>query len=192
MPQCCCRLPLDRIKLDLYVRWPSPWDGAVQCDPSLAAFQTHFMPHITQTHTFFFPLLLLSTVPTFSVCLIQIRKISSRRRLARLGSYHWPRLLSRHQVRNEMETLVREHGVNSFQMFMAYKDMMMLRDAELYQALQTCKDIGAVARVHAENGELVAEVPDRTEFKARSQQAPISGSQSPAAVNFIVTSFGLC
>lgn len=58
-----------------------------------------------------------------------------------------------------METLVREHGVNAFQMFMAYKDMMMLRDSELYQALQSCKDIGAIARVHAENGELVAEVP---------------------------------
>uniref|UniRef100_A0AAQ4QAN7 Uncharacterized protein n=1 Tax=Gasterosteus aculeatus aculeatus TaxID=481459 RepID=A0AAQ4QAN7_GASAC len=62
-----------------------------------------------------------------------------------------------HEVRSEMETLVREHGVNSFQMFMAYKDTMMLRDSELYQTLQTCKDIGAVARVHAENGELVAE-----------------------------------
>ena len=57
-----------------------------------------------------------------------------------------------------METLVREHGVNSFQMFMAYKDLMMLRDSELYQMLQTCKDIGAIARVQAENGELVAEV----------------------------------
>ncbi|XP_056151623.1 dihydropyrimidinase-related protein 5a [Lampris incognitus] len=61
------------------------------------------------------------------------------------------------QVRAEMEKLVREKGVNSFQMFMAYKDMHMLRDSELFQALQNCKDIGAVARVHAENGELVAE-----------------------------------
>ncbi|KAK5886695.1 hypothetical protein CesoFtcFv8_017701 [Champsocephalus esox] len=61
------------------------------------------------------------------------------------------------KVRAEMEKLVREHGVNSFQMFMAYKDMFMLRDSELFQALQQCKDIGAIARVHAENGELVVE-----------------------------------
>lgn len=57
-----------------------------------------------------------------------------------------------------MEKLVREKGVSSFQMFMAYKDMFMLRDGELFQALQHCKDIGAIARVHAENGELVVEV----------------------------------
>ncbi|XP_026880548.1 dihydropyrimidinase-related protein 5a [Electrophorus electricus] len=61
------------------------------------------------------------------------------------------------KVRAQMETLVREKGVNSFQMSMAYKDVYMLRDSELFQALQNCKDIGAIARVHAENGELVAE-----------------------------------
>ena len=61
------------------------------------------------------------------------------------------------QVKVEMETLVREKGVNSFQMFMTYKDLYMLRDSELYQVFHACKDIGAIARVHAENGELVAE-----------------------------------
>lgn len=62
------------------------------------------------------------------------------------------------QVKAEMETLVREKGVNSFQMFMTYKDLYMLRDSELYQVLRACRDFGAIARVHAENGELVAEV----------------------------------
>ncbi len=62
------------------------------------------------------------------------------------------------QVRRDMELLVREKGVNSFQMFMAYKDVLMLKDCELYQAMHICKSIGAVARVHAENGELVHEV----------------------------------
>ncbi|XP_057180532.1 dihydropyrimidinase-related protein 5b [Triplophysa rosa] len=61
------------------------------------------------------------------------------------------------KVHREMEVLVGEKGVNSFQMFMAYKDTMMLKDCELYQVMNTCKDIGAVARVHAENGELVQE-----------------------------------
>lgn len=64
-----------------------------------------------------------------------------------------------------MEKLVRDKGVNSFQMFMAYKDMFMLRDSELFQVLQHCKDIGAIARVHAENGELVSEVRDYWELQ---------------------------
>ncbi|XP_077345232.1 dihydropyrimidinase-related protein 5 [Lithobates pipiens] len=61
------------------------------------------------------------------------------------------------KVKAEMETLVREKGVNSFQMFMTYKDLYMLRDNELYQVFRHCKDLGAVTRVHAENGDLVSE-----------------------------------
>lgn len=57
-----------------------------------------------------------------------------------------------------METLARERGVNSFKMFMAYKDVFMLRDDELYAVFAHCKDLGAIAQVHAENGDLIAEV----------------------------------
>ncbi|XP_048386691.1 dihydropyrimidinase-related protein 5b isoform X1 [Stegostoma tigrinum] len=61
------------------------------------------------------------------------------------------------QVQLEMEELVKEHGVNSFQAYMTYKDQYMLRDNELYQVFRTCKSLGAIPCVHAENGELVAE-----------------------------------
>ncbi|UYV80634.1 DPYS [Cordylochernes scorpioides] len=54
-----------------------------------------------------------------------------------------------------METLVREKGVNSFLGYLAYKDALMLTDSELIQMLETCKSLGALAQVHAENGEII-------------------------------------
>lgn len=32
----------------------------------------------------------------------------------------------------------------------------MLDDTELYEAFETCKELGAVAQVHAENGSIIA------------------------------------
>ncbi|XP_011267097.1 dihydropyrimidinase isoform X2 [Camponotus floridanus] len=61
------------------------------------------------------------------------------------------------KVKEDMATLAKDHGVGSFKMFMAYRDMFMLRDPELIEAFKTCKEIGAVAMVHAENGDLIAE-----------------------------------
>jgi len=62
------------------------------------------------------------------------------------------------QVSREMEILVREKGVNSFKMFQAYRDVFMIRDDEMYHAFTRCKELGALAQVHAENGDLIAEV----------------------------------
>ncbi|XP_011298465.1 dihydropyrimidinase isoform X2 [Fopius arisanus] len=60
------------------------------------------------------------------------------------------------RIKEEMATLVQEHGVNSFKMFMAYKDLFMLHDEELIEAFSMCKNLGAVAMVHAENGDIIA------------------------------------
>ena len=43
-------------------------------------------------------------------------------------------------------------------MFLAYKDVFMLRDNELYEAFKACKELGTLAMVHAENGSIIAEV----------------------------------
>ena len=58
-------------------------------------------------------------------------------------------------VSEEMGTLVREHGVNSFKHFMAYKGAIMATDDILVQSFSRCLELGAVPTVHAENGELV-------------------------------------
>lgn len=50
------------------------------------------------------------------------------------------------------------YGVNSFKFFLAYKDLYMIDDEEMYHVLETCKELGAVAMVHAENGTLIKEV----------------------------------
>ncbi|XP_011686951.1 PREDICTED: dihydropyrimidinase isoform X2 [Wasmannia auropunctata] len=61
------------------------------------------------------------------------------------------------KVKEDMAILAKDHGVGSFKMFMAYPDMFMLRDPELIETFKACKEIGAVAMVHAENGDLIVE-----------------------------------
>lgn len=50
-------------------------------------------------------------------------------------------------VKNEMRILCEERGVNSFKTFMAYKDVFMLNDTELYEIFEECRNLGAVAMV---------------------------------------------
>ncbi|HVO01097.1 MAG TPA: amidohydrolase family protein, partial [Candidatus Cybelea sp.] len=59
------------------------------------------------------------------------------------------------QVYEDMGTLAREKGVNSFKHFMAYKNAIMVPDENLVKSFQRCLELGAIPTVHAENGELV-------------------------------------
>ncbi len=58
-------------------------------------------------------------------------------------------------VRADMGTLCREHGVNSFKHFMAYKNAIMVDDDVLISSFMRARELGALCTVHAENGELV-------------------------------------
>ena len=59
------------------------------------------------------------------------------------------------QVKEEMGVLTRERGVNSFKHFMAYKGAIMLDDEILLNSFDRCQELGAMATVHAENGEMI-------------------------------------
>uniref|UniRef100_A0A8D0ATS0 Collapsin response mediator protein 1 n=1 Tax=Sander lucioperca TaxID=283035 RepID=A0A8D0ATS0_SANLU len=60
-------------------------------------------------------------------------------------------------VKDELELLVQEKGINSFQVYMAYKDTYQMSDSQLYEAFSFLKQLGAVVLVHAENGDLIAQ-----------------------------------
>ncbi|XP_018412494.1 PREDICTED: dihydropyrimidinase-related protein 3 isoform X1 [Nanorana parkeri] len=60
-------------------------------------------------------------------------------------------------VRQEVETLIKQKGVNSFMVYMAYKDLYQMSNTELYEIFTFLGALGAIAQVHAENGDIIAQ-----------------------------------
>jgi dihydropyrimidinase len=61
------------------------------------------------------------------------------------------------KVWDEMAAVV-DRGITSFKHFMAYKGALMVNDDEMFASFTRCADLGALAMVHAENGDVVAEL----------------------------------
>lgn len=59
-------------------------------------------------------------------------------------------------VKEEIGRIIAE-GVPSFKMYMAYKGVLQVDDAALYQMLEALKKEGGLLTVHCENGDMVAE-----------------------------------
>merc|ERR1719347_2032149 len=66
-------------------------------------------------------------------------------------------LLSMRRPLGEMEQLSKELGVNTFKLYMSYKGRLMLSNEDMMKALKHVKELGCVAKVHAENGDIIAE-----------------------------------
>ncbi|RVV99301.1 dihydropyrimidinase [Mesobaculum littorinae] len=62
------------------------------------------------------------------------------------------------QVFDEMAQVVRERGINTFKHFMAYKGALMVNDDEMFASFRRCAELGAIPLVHAENGDVVADL----------------------------------
>ena len=62
------------------------------------------------------------------------------------------------QVFNDMKTVIEERGISTFKHFLAYKGALMVNDDELYASFSRLAELGGIAMVHAENGDVVAEL----------------------------------
>ncbi|WP_127107557.1 dihydropyrimidinase [Pararhodobacter zhoushanensis] len=74
------------------------------------------------------------------------------------------------QVFDEMKTVVQDRGINTFKHFMAYKGSLMVNDDEMFASFQRLAELGAIAMVHAENGDVVAELT--TKLLAQGNTGP--------------------
>ncbi|MEM7523797.1 MAG: dihydropyrimidinase [Pseudomonadota bacterium] len=75
-------------------------------------------------------------------------------------SYHMAITYWGEQVFNDMPE-VTKRGINTFKHFMAYKGALMVNDDEMFASFKRCAEIGALPLVHAENGDVVAELQAR-------------------------------
>ncbi|MGB1961818.1 MAG: dihydropyrimidinase, partial [Candidatus Puniceispirillaceae bacterium] len=73
------------------------------------------------------------------------------------------------EVFNEMPVVV-DKGINTFKHFMAYKGALMVDDDEMYASFQRCAELGAMPLVHAENGDVVAQL--QTKLMAEGNNGP--------------------
>ena len=73
-------------------------------------------------------------------------------------SYHMAITWWGEQVFDEMKIVTETKGINTFKHFMAYKGALMVNDDELFASFKRCAELGATPLVHAENGDVVAEL----------------------------------
>ncbi|WP_421905073.1 dihydropyrimidinase [Mameliella sp.] len=76
-------------------------------------------------------------------------------------SYHMAVTWWGEQIFNEMKTVVEDRGITTFKHFMAYKGALMVQDDEMFASFQRVGELGGIALVHAENGDVVADLSQK-------------------------------
>lgn len=75
------------------------------------------------------------------------------------------------KVLDELPEIIKNEGITSFKVFMAYKNVFQSDDETLYRTLLAAKDLGALVMVHAENGDVIEYLTK--EALAKGQTDPI-------------------
>jgi dihydropyrimidinase len=69
------------------------------------------------------------------------------------------------RIAREIPVVVRDHGITSFKIFMAYKGVLGVDDEQIFHILEATRDAGGFVNVHAVNGDVQLLLADR--FAAR-------------------------
>ena len=94
-------------------------------------------------------------------------------------SYHMAITWWGPSVWDDMEASVKA-GITSFKHFMAYKGALMVNDDELFASFRRVGDLGGLAMVHAENGDVVAELQARLMAEGNTGPEAHAYSRPPA------------
>ncbi|MCA3442928.1 MAG: dihydropyrimidinase [Rhodobacter sp.] len=94
-------------------------------------------------------------------------------------SYHMAITWWGQKVWDDMEPSVKA-GITSFKHFMAYKGALMVNDDEMYASFRRVGDLGGLAMVHAENGDVVAELQARLLAEGNTGPEAHAYSRPPA------------
>ncbi len=92
-------------------------------------------------------------------------------------------------VIDEIPSLL-EEGVTSLKLFMAYKGSLQVDDATLYKAMEKAKEAGMLIMVHAENGDVIAELVQQhlkegktaPQYHATSRPSALEGEATGRAI----------
>ena len=80
------------------------------------------------------------------------------------------------QVFNDIKTVVQDRGINTSKHFLAYRAALMVNDDELFSSFKRLSKLGATALVHAENGDIVAEMTAK--LLAEGNNGPVAHAYS--------------
>ncbi len=58
-------------------------------------------------------------------------------------------------TRKEIPHVIKEHGINSFKVFMAYKGALMVDDRQMFELMEELVEYGGIITTHCENGDMV-------------------------------------
>ena len=73
-------------------------------------------------------------------------------------------------VLSELPDMINRDGVSSFKLYMAYPDVLMVDDADIYRTMRRVGDHGGMVNLHAENGVII---------QALIEEALAAGNTSP-------------